>query len=165
VITQVLKVIKSGLKLLQGGLNVGWRATEPPRSETDRGAEVTATIAPPMRPRHCTDGGELHGELRARPISYSTWAERHSFVNSCHGLPLIFRAICALLSCNGMTVPGTWMLRTDSEAPHKSETQHCSMLGSVDSMTGYTCSPGIVNRLRALYLVAEYSTHAVQMVT
>jgi hypothetical protein len=119
-----------------------------------------------MRP--CMAGnciGELDGELPARSSSYSTWAKGHSFINYCHRLLLIFGAICALLSCNGMTAPGTWMLRTDSEAPHKSETQHCSMLGSMHSMTGYTCLPGIVNRLRALYLVVEYSTHAVQMVT
>jgi hypothetical protein len=53
------------------------------------------------------------------------------------------------------------MLRT---APHKSEAQLCGMLGSLDSMTGYTCIPGIVNRLWALYLVVEYTAHAVHVV-
>ena len=31
----------------------------------------------------------------------STWAEGHSFVNSCHRLPLILGAICALLPNDG----------------------------------------------------------------
>ena len=134
----------------------------PSRSEAGRGTDRAVL--------HTTDGrwpGEMSTGSESAPRQLQTQGLKDSFVNSCHRPPSIFGAICALLPCNDQCTmhdsSGTWTLLRI--APHKSETQHCCMLGRMYSVTGYIIIPGMVSGLWALYLVVKCIAqgHSIQM--